>query len=284
MALIFTTSASASTTTASSPGMGLMYGNSTSCDRAPPRYGKSIPYHLVSTRLSSSTTNTESPTKNIKYGKEHVVIQQSIASSKEKKNRDDCPLCKKYSSGPCGSLFTTWMQCVDSNEGQESKCDGLIAPLSKCLEENKSFYDKISVYEEDQNVDDDSIEKWKDFVHDVENEIGSGDDIKMKQFDQGVEPEMQVRLKTQMGAVMFHPKIDDRVLLLAYVKDQDGNLLGAGSVDDLFDFQDQLVLRFSTMDTSRDITAHGLYGHADIDDNDGRDAIIYRKTERIPPP
>ena len=41
-------------------------------------------------------------------------------------------------------------------------------------------------------------------------------------------PEMQLCPKSNMGAAMFLPEMGDKVLLLAYIKDQDGNLLGAG--------------------------------------------------------
>ena len=231
-----------------------------SCDRAPPRYGKSIPYHLISRKLSNRTVHVPA-TKN----------DDILSISKE--NRSDCPLCKKYSQGPCGTLFQQWLECIDANEGEEHKCDPLVVPLDKCLKDNKELYDKISLYDDDN--DEDAVEKWREFIQQVEGEDG----IKYKPFEEKLQPEMQLRPKSQMGAAMFHPKVDDQVLLLAYVKEQDGNLLGAGSVEDLFEFQDQYVLRFSVTGECRDISAHGLYGYED----DRDDVVIYRKTERIPP-
>lgn len=106
---------------------------------------------------------------------------------------------------------------------------------------------------------------------------------------------------------MFH-KTDgqDRILLLAYVKDQDGDLLGAGSVEDLFDFQGQYVLRFrvsspsgsdsgssvssdgtSKKSGSKDVTAYALYQNeceSTDEDREDEDVVIYHKTERIPSP
>ena len=186
-------------------------------------------------------------------------------------------MCAKYSKGPCGKLFQKWIKCIDAGEGDESKCDSLVAPLDECLKQHQDHYDKISIYDDDD--DQEAIAKWRDFILEIEQEDG----IRFKAFMGNHEPEMQLRPKTNMGAAMFLPKIADEVLLLAYIKDQDGNLLGAGSVEDLFPFQDQYVLRFGTSSQCKDITVHALYGYQDDSNGSHDDVTIYTKTERVPP-
>mmetsp|Transcript_3926 Transcript_3926/g.5996 ORF Transcript_3926/g.5996 Transcript_3926/m.5996 type:complete len:346 (+) Transcript_3926:285-1322(+) len=311
---------------------------------APARFGKSMPYHLLSrpftttssSSRSSSSSSSSSTTKDIpstitrintynNKKEDSIQGQQSILVSKAGENRDEsCPLCKKYSQGPCGKLFQQWIECIDANakananegngdgngdgdgngNGDESKtdcvCDSLVAPLDKCLKEHQEYYDKISIYDDDNDNDQQAIDKWKDFILAIEQDDG----IQFEPCSQSQHPpemEMQLRPKSNMGAAMFHPEMRNghghgdqgqgqgRVLLLAYIKDQNGALLGAGSVEDLFPFQDQYVLRFGVTDTCKDITAHALYGYkdganADADADGSHESLtIYTKTQRVPP-
>ncbi len=235
----------------------------TFCDkRAPPRYGKTIPRHILSRHFSD---------RGQKDNDDETSAVASLSIPVE--NREDCPLCKKYSQGPCGPLFKKWIQCLDQQKDDESKCDALVPPLEKCLKQNKEFYDKISVY--DDAEDKHSMEDWIEFISQMEK----SDTTSFRTFSTEKEPEMQVRLENQMGAAMFHKKIGNKILLMAYIKDQDGNIIGAGSSEDLYPFQGQLVLRFGVEDRSRDATAYGLYGSEEDDDNE---VIIFTKTERIP--
>jgi len=265
---------------------------------APPRFGKSMPHHLLSRPFTTSTTTKDIPIPTNTTNKEDSIQQQqSILVSKskagEKRDESACPLCKKYSQGPCGKLFQQWIECIDANEneGDASKCDSHVVPLDKCLKEHQEYYDKISIHDNEDDNDQVAIDKWKDFILAIEQEDG----IKYRPFSpshddahaHAHEPEMQLRPKSNMGAAMFHPEMVDQVLLLAYIKDQDGNLLGAGSVEDLFPFQDQYVLRFGVTEKCKDITAHALYGYKDGSDGSdhGSDEslTIYTKTQRVPP-
>ncbi len=231
--------------------------------RAPPRYGKTIPRHILSRHISGGSQKD----------KDHENSIDVASLSIPAENREDCPLCKKYSQGPCGSLFKKWIQCLDKQKDNESKCDALVIPLEKCLKQNKEFYDKISVYDDDD--DKHSMEDWIEFISQIEK----SDTTSFRSFSAEKQPEMQVRLESKMGAAMFHKNIGNNILLMAYVKDQDGNIIGAGSSEDLYPFQGQYVLRFGVEDSCRDVTAHGLYGSEENDDNN---VIIFTKTERIP--
>lgn len=273
---------------------------------APPRFGKSMPHHLLSRPFTTTlTTKKDIPiptTTNRKNKEDSIQQQQSILVSKskagEKRDESSCPLCKKYSQGPCGKLFQKWIECIDANEheheneGDASKCDSLVVPLDKCLKEHQEYYDKISIHDNADDNDQVAIDKWKDFILAIEQEDG----IRFESFPPSHdaannahdhEPEMQLRPKSNMGAAMFHPEMGDQVLLLAYIKDQDGNLLGAGSVEDLFPFQDHYVLRFGVTAKCKDITAHALYGYKDgadgSDHGSDESLTIYTKTQRVPP-
>ena len=133
----------------------------TACERSvrqPPLYGKSIPFHLTSRNMSSSSSiksinNQEKVVDGPKEMKEqgNDDIYGKI-STKEEKN--DCPLCKKYSRGPCGPLFQKWIDCIDGKEeNNQSDCDYLLAPLDQCLKSHQAYYDKISLYDDDDNGD-----------------------------------------------------------------------------------------------------------------------------------
>ena len=251
LSVAFTTTAIAATATK----------HSTFCSssRAPPQFGKHIPNHLIQSRSLTTHIPKDNPKESI------------LSISKDE--RDECPLCKKYSKGPCGKLFQKWIECIDTEE-DERKCDSLVVPLDECLKQHQDHYDKISIYDDDN--DQETIDKWRDFIVEIELEDG----IQSEPFEGNHVPEMQLRPVSNMGAAMFLPKIADKVLLLAYIKDQDGNLLGAGSVENLLPFQDQYVLRFSVSDECKDITAHAVYGY---EEGSHDNVTIYTKTERVPP-
>lgn len=339
-----TTCCDPSTTSPSaSGGRGDNYGNGRARPRPPPLYGKSIPYYIIKRDMSSESgifnngkKGTGSSQRDMdsisKASKEGNTSTDNAEGAGNEKNRSDCPLCQKYSQGPCGTLFTKWMDCIDRHQTQtstssksnksdgdesQSECDHLMIPLDQCLKEHEEFYDKISLYTDDNDITEDSISDWKGFILDLEKAASttsassSSSEVKpqLQLFPNSIEPEMQLRPKQNMGAAMFH-KTDgqDRILLLAYVKDQDGHLLGAGSVEDLFDFQGQYVLRFrvssssgsgsssgssvssdgtSKKSGSKDVTAYALYQNeceSTDEDREDEDVVIYHKTERIPSP
>jgi hypothetical protein len=74
---------------------------------------------------------------------------------------DDCPLCAKYSAGPCGTLFRRWLACTDNaaaakktntngSGGDDDRdhvalCAQDFDRLQACLEEHSDYYDKIRV-------------------------------------------------------------------------------------------------------------------------------------------
>lgn len=265
--------------------------------KAPPRFGKSIPRHLLFQNDFMSSRYGKSLQKRVFTTTVKGSASESdlLDLSESKKDRGDCPLCKKYSQGPCGEFFQKWIQCIDSLDSgskNNEKCDSLLVPLDNCLKKHKDFYDKINVYDSESDVDADNISKWIEFIAEIEDtkestKEESGVKIEWKELPHD-EIEMQIRPQRQMGAAMFPEresgKEDDRILLLAYVKDQDGNLIGAGSVEELYPFQKQFVLRFDVNRSCEEITAYALYGY-ESDSNKSTaptKMTIYSKTLKVP--
>jgi Predicted solute binding protein len=304
---------------------------------SPPRYGKYIPHHLLVSSLTGShtkrnqpqssrfisttttsttssnddvtttTTATATTTTSNKEGQQDetpaatppLTESSTPSSSTTTTKKEECPLCQKYSQGPCGDLFQKWLKCIDSHPGKEAECDSLIVPLDQCLKEHLDYYNSINIYsmqdESDQEVDEtvaddanittpSTVEQWRDFLKELDQE----EDIKTIDFPKNQEPKMELRPKDQTGFAMFDSKVQNRHLLLAYMKDQDGNVLAAGSVQDLFPYQqledEYYVLRFAVRNKEcQSVTAYGLYGKDELDQTEESSGHVrYAKTERIP--
>jgi len=140
-----------------------------------------------------------------KDGKMMNKIKKKDNHDHDNNNNDkDCPLCRKYSKGPCGILFQNWHgQCIpdsqydkkSSSNTDKSKdssalltCDELVAKLDQCWKENSLFYDSISLYDDDDNDEvstttvksDNNIkikitptlkDEWEIFVNDLEGKL-----------------------------------------------------------------------------------------------------------------
>lgn len=296
----FLVTATTTTTTTSSKNNTICNGRITS----PPRYGKYIPHHL----LVSSFTGSHAKRNQSQYSRFISTTTTTSTSSNDdvttnngtppSKKEEECPLCQKYSQGPCGDLFQRWLKCIDSHPGKEAECDSLIVPLDQCLKEHSDYYNSINIYsvqdesdQVDETVDNanittpSTVEQWRDFIKELDQE----EDIATIDFPKTQEPKMELRPKDQTGFAMFDSKLQNRHLLLAYMKDQDGNVLAAGSVQDLFPYQqlddEYYVLRFAvTNKECQSVTAYGLYGNDEHDDQTEKSSghVRYAKTERIP--
>lgn len=231
----------------------------------PPRYGHNLPSQLFVRKFSSDVENNPS---------------SDLTSIAQGNDRKECAICKKYSQGPCGSLFTSWLNCIDASDpsSKSSACDDLILKLDKCLKENEKYYEDVDVYDDEEVVRNES--RWKSFI----TELESDNDVKLKDFPSESEPEMQYRLKDKMGIIMFYPTYakegSKHILVLGYVKDQNGTILAGASSDELVEYEGMYMLRFRADKESRDIKACAVYMEADNDEID--DVIIYERIERIP--
>jgi len=378
--------------------------------RPPRQFGSKIPYALLE-RNSSSPRRSFSGTSRRKREDDGSVRSKSTShnsfgsdnnknsnissnrndkndngddmniSGNRNRNRSECAMCKKYSRGPCGALFTKWLDCIDehdndktniitnnntegnegngdkepkSNSQSQSLCDKFIPPLNECLKEHQDYYDNINFYDDDgdDDVDDDdnghaygdegqekvTTEKWTEFILELESQSQSqsksGSDEQQQQQPNGSEsghehevkiietlsfppdksPDMQIRLDKHIGIAAFHSKMmapkdntvlslsSEMILLLAYIKDQNGTILAAASADDLLgdgNGDEMCVLRFHTENETKDVIACGLYsctnsGSATTGTSTSSEEThestytnelyyIYRKVERLPP-
>lgn len=194
-------------------------------------------------------------------------------------NKDDCPVCKKYSQGPCGETFKKWLSCTDANPGKDahgeeiylSKCETIFEPFVKCLEQNKDFYEELDMFEEDEASEEDLFEAWNKVISEVETTRTAID------FPNSL-PEVQIRLRNNTGMVTFSYKLPDgQRVVMCYVKDDDtGEVLAAGSSDDLWPHEGKGILRLSFGPKCRAVTTYALYS----DENDSD--TLYRFTQLMP--
>jgi len=222
----------------------------------PPRFGMSVRY-----KSSSSGASSTIP---------------SITATEE----EDCPICRKYSQGPCGELFKTWLKCTEDHKGVHpttkeelhlSKCSHLATPLGECLETHKDFYDNLNVYN-DEEEEEELHKEWTSVVREVEKSAKDS----VYEFPDSLTPELQIRPSnnTGMAAFVFNHGENSKPLTLCYVKDaHSGELLAAGSLQDLWEWQDKYgVLKLRIPPTTQAITACALY-----------DDALYSMTQRVPP-
>mmetsp|Transcript_1690 Transcript_1690/g.2408 ORF Transcript_1690/g.2408 Transcript_1690/m.2408 type:complete len:364 (-) Transcript_1690:51-1142(-) len=213
-------------------------------------------------------------------------------------HKEDCPICRKYSQGPCGEIFKEWLQCTDDHPGTDpttkedyhiSKCHHLAMPLAKCLEKHQAFYDQLDAIEiENQHDggddDDDSMDElelqqaWENVIEELEEEHP-----KSMAFPSDIQPDLQLRVETNTGMAVFalcrEKNEEDRPILCAYVKDQDGRLLAAGSREDLWDWRDGWgILRLAIRQETELVTAYAFYS------GPGSNAMdYYAHTLKLPP-
>ena len=205
--------------------------------------------------------------------------KSSSLSNIDTRNKDDCPVCKKFSQGPCGEVFKTWMACTDQypdknpDNPQEdlhiSKCRHLAIPLGSCLEKHESYYDELDVDAVDNAEEEQLMDAWNKVIVEVE------ESRKPTPFPSP--PELEIRLSNNTGMASFEYGISGKRIVMTYVRDDDtGMLLAAGSMDDLWDYKGKGILRLSVPPSCSSVTAYALY--IDEDDND----ILYHHCQKVP--
>ena len=240
----------------------------TRCEKSPmpPRFGRVIPYHfMVNQKRLFNDSNK---------------IGSNIPT---KEDRNECLVCKKYSQGPCGKLFTKWLDCIDENSGKESICDQLVLSLDKCLKQYDEYYDNISIYDNDSD-EEVNLDHWKEFILSLES--GQEHEIVFKDFPPEIVPQLQIRLQKMIGVIEYHPKIlrygREYNLVLGYAKDNKGNILAAASSDELVEYEGMLILRFHTSNDTQHVKTCGIYMESnDKKSQNNEKVVIYRRTERL---
>jgi hypothetical protein len=249
--------------------LGLLHEPITSCDavprrRRPVKYGTAIP--SVSSR---------------------GITTSRINIADVKTDREDCPMCKKFGSGPCGDTFKRWLACTDQHPGKDAKgepvhitkCLDFAEKLSECLDKHSEYYtkyDENTTKEVGLNESNELEEAWADFVRETEEQIAVGK-YKSVPFPAEIEPTMQVRLELQNGATYFKLKMqNDASIIVAYILDDKGNVLAAGSMDDMDMGKFGCVLIFDVSAAMKSATCKAIY-------DEGTEYVtVYSKTLLVP--
>ncbi|KAL7483908.1 hypothetical protein ACHAW6_009547 [Cyclotella cf. meneghiniana] len=199
--------------------------------------------------------------------------------------REDCPMCKKFSRGPCGDIFKRWLDCTDQNPGKDPdgspmyllKCSEFAEELAKCLEENSEYYEKDETEGEDAHEINELKAAWREFCSEMEDQISTGI-YKLQAFPANMNPTIQVRSESQTGAAYFKPRMNDgSSIVAAYIFDDNGELLAAGSKDDM-DIGSQFgcVLMFDLSASMKSATFRAIY------QNETDSVTVFSKTLLVP--
>jgi len=117
---------------------------------------------------------------------------------------------------------------------------------------------------------------WSEFVRVTEDNINSHV-YKLEQFPEDIAPTMQVRLETKTGTAFFKPeKSHGSTIIVAYILDENENLLAAGSKDDTDMGKFGCVLRFDVSGDMKLATCRAIYE----EDNDT--ITVLSKTMMVP--
>jgi hypothetical protein len=261
------------------------------CGRLVALASASCLFHWHST-LTTRTATCQSTSKNdkrrpapLRFGTSVRYNHHTFSQIPETNdNNEDCPICRKYSQGPCGTIFRQWQDCTDANKGIDpetkqawhlSRCSHLATPLAHCLQKHESYYENLDIYkDEDEREDTEDLkEAWRNVIKEVETK-------ERQSFPPEIVPELQVRPTTGTGMAAFVYEYKEKALILVYVKDDDtGELLAAGSPEDLWEWENGYgVLRLALPEVTRSITAHALY-QADAPEEE----VLYVNTQLVPP-
>ena len=246
--------------------------------RPPPRFTRHIPRPRVNARTGRRSFSSSRGVSVADESSQDVLA----AAAGKKKAKDDCPICRKYSKGPCSKLFTEWMACTDANPGKNettaedlhlTKCAELAENLAMCLGRHAEEYSGPIEYDDDEvNDKDDSVgsgdipikdlaDAWLEFIADLECSSSTNP---RKPYPAGISPELEVRPSSGWGVGAFAPTDGrDEPLVLAYLKDQSGSVLAAGSGQDLKESGG--YLRFQLDKEVESITAYAIYGGEEDD-------------------
>jgi len=219
--------------------------NNRSKRRRPPTFGSLVP--VISTRgiVTTGSSNTTTSSINVE-------------------DRDDCPMCKKFSKGPCGNIFKQWLACTDKYPGKDAngeplhlnKCSDYAETLAECLDSNTDYYTKE---DDNSNEQDTTTENdWQEFVKDMEDGIESKEYIMQPFPKQEINPLIQVSSKTGTGVCFFNSKMKGQTIIAAYVLDDDnGDVKAAGSKEDM-NVQGQYMLQFKA-NNMKSATIRAIY-------------------------
>ena len=196
----------------------------------------------------------------IRFGASVRSLHSDLPSVDNEK--EDCPICKKYSQGPCGDLFIQWLACTDKHRTSENshidKCASFAGPLAECLKIHEVLYDNIQVYN-DEPTPIGLQDEWVKVVKEVDASN------KSQAFPSHLKPTLEYRLEIGTGIAGFVMKYNEtQPIIMACIKDSStGDLLAAGSMADLFEYEGRGVLKLVIPASTNAVTVSALYDGGD---------------------
>ena len=196
---------------------------------------------------------------------------------------DNCPMCKKFSKGPCGDVFKRWLACTEKYEGQDAlngeplhldKCSTFAESLAKCLDENTEYYTKEDTTTTDKH-DIELTDAWIKFVNAMESGIASNKYAVIPFPKEEVYPKIEISLATRAAAVFFN---NQEKIIAAYILDDNGQVIAAGSKEDINIEGLGCVLQFKVNDGLRSVKCRVIY---DIGNSEDEEVEIYSRTVSI---
>ncbi len=204
-------------------------------------------------------------------------------------DREDCPMCKKFGSGPCGDIFKTWLDCTDKHPGKGAngeplhltKCLDLAEKLGECLDTHADHY--TSTGNEDKQQEQAKSQKtdqlksaWSEFVSEMEDGVRTKA-FATSSFPEKCIPSCQFKPSSKTGAAIFATDIDGAPIIAAYILDDNDNVLAAGSKEDMDMGRFGCVLQFELLDeTIKSVTCRAIY------DSDDSNVTIFTRTMLVP--
>jgi hypothetical protein len=234
-----------------------------------PRLPPPVGINISSREFSSSSTATSTAT---------ARTDNDLPTSYS----DDCPLCAKYSIGPCGTLFRHWLACTDaataaatatasasmSTKGGDENRDAHVALCAQdfdrfqaCLEEHPDYYDTI-------HLDDEAVVDVNPEDIDIDSAANANTTPASNSIHQAWETMIQEEL-----SLAAHEPFPDNLQPIVRIRPKTRTATASYISGDNF------VLAFCRNDNEDSSDAHTLLaagGKQDlhVDDNEGRDRIV----------
>lgn len=216
-----------------------------------------------------------------------------LASVVADDREEDCPMCKKFGSGPCGDTFKRWLHCTDKHPGKDvatgeplhlTHCLEFAEKLGECLDthadnndDNKEEEDIKQQHEKAQSQKDTNTLKaaWREFVSEMEDGI-KANKFTAAPFPDSYKPSIQFKPNSKTGAAIFAPDVGGASIITAYIIDEHDNVLAAGSKEDMDMGRYGCILQFDVVNGMKSATCRAIY------DSDETDVTIFTRTMLVP--
>ena len=209
---------------------------------------------------------------------------RDAATSDDLAEREGCPLCRKFGAGPCGDVFRRWLTCTDRNPGKNAAgeprhlvaCADFAEKLAGCLEAHADHYaNSDEEHPGTEQKEGARQEAWTAFAEDMAEGIADGT-FDLRPYPDALRPNIQVRSASRTGAAYFVPEQNGDMIVAAYILDENGSVVAAGSKEDMDMGQHGCVLQFEVADGMTSATAYAVY------DTPNGHVLVFSQRIRLP--